>query len=151
MAVSNDPTVIEGSGNVFADLGFSDAEELLAKAGLAANIMIDCSHANSSKDPDVQPLVLKDVTHQVLEGNESSVDEMMTLIEKDDRHRDVRVLGEVSICDRYFASCSMGFASVPSMDDESPAKWSRMKALDFIAAGMSPLTPDQAISDRALL
>ena len=38
MAVSKDPTVTEGSGNVFADLGFSDAEELLAKAGLVSAI-----------------------------------------------------------------------------------------------------------------
>ena len=74
---------------------------------------------------------------QVLEGNESSVDEMMTLIEKDGRHRNVRVLGEVSICDRYFASWSMGFARVPSMDDELPAEWSRMQALDFIMAAGS--------------
>ncbi len=38
MAVSNDRTIVEGSGNVFADLGFADAEELLAKAGLASAI-----------------------------------------------------------------------------------------------------------------
>ena len=38
MAVSKDPTVTEGSGNVFADLGFPDAEELLAKAGLVSAI-----------------------------------------------------------------------------------------------------------------
>ena len=29
---------IEGSGNVFADLGFADAEEMLAKAELAQKI-----------------------------------------------------------------------------------------------------------------
>ena len=39
--------------------------------------MIDCSHANSSKNPDVQPLVLKDVTHQILEGNESIIGIML--------------------------------------------------------------------------
>ena len=38
MAVSNDRTIVEGSGNVFADLGFADAEELLAKGGLASAI-----------------------------------------------------------------------------------------------------------------
>ena len=39
--------------------------------------MIDCSHANSSKNPDIQPLVLKDVTHQILEGNESIIGVML--------------------------------------------------------------------------
>jgi 3-deoxy-7-phosphoheptulonate synthase len=33
--------------------------------------MVDCSHANSNKDPAIQPLVLQDITHQILEGNTS--------------------------------------------------------------------------------
>ncbi|MDX1589540.1 MAG: 3-deoxy-7-phosphoheptulonate synthase, partial [Oleiphilaceae bacterium] len=36
-------------------------------------IMVDCSHANSNKDPAMQPLVMQDVTHQILEGNQSIV------------------------------------------------------------------------------
>ncbi|WNL37484.1 3-deoxy-7-phosphoheptulonate synthase [Halomonas sp. PAMB 3232] len=47
------------------------AEKELAKAKLSANIMIDCSHANSNKDAALQPLVLENVTHQILEGNTS--------------------------------------------------------------------------------
>jgi 3-deoxy-7-phosphoheptulonate synthase len=39
--------------------------------------MIDCSHANSNKDPAVQSLVLKDVTHQILEGNQSIIGVML--------------------------------------------------------------------------
>jgi 3-deoxy-7-phosphoheptulonate synthase len=39
--------------------------------------MIDCSHANSSKDHNVQPLVLKDITRQVLEGNKSIIGAML--------------------------------------------------------------------------
>jgi len=38
MSGIDDRTVIEGSGNVFADLGFPDAEELVAKAHLASAI-----------------------------------------------------------------------------------------------------------------
>ena len=84
---------------------------------------------------------------QVLEGDESSVDEMMTLIEKDGRHRDIRLLGEVSICTRTFASWSMGFASVPAMGDESPAGWSMTRALDIIAkaAGLTFHTVDAPV------
>ncbi|SFC05309.1 3-deoxy-D-arabinoheptulosonate-7-phosphate synthase [Marinospirillum celere] len=48
-------------------------EKDLHKAGLAQNIMIDCSHANSNKDPGLQPLVLDNVTHQITDGNESIV------------------------------------------------------------------------------
>ena len=47
------------------------AEKELQKAGLPPNIMIDCSHGNSSKDPSLQPLVATDCANQVLEGNDS--------------------------------------------------------------------------------
>ena len=43
------------------------------KAKLSANIMIDCSHANSWKKPELQPLVMRDVVHQIREGNTSVV------------------------------------------------------------------------------
>lgn len=44
-------------------------EEQLLKAGIPANIMVDCSHANSNKDPGLQPLVMSNVGNQILEGN----------------------------------------------------------------------------------
>ncbi|WP_211828876.1 3-deoxy-7-phosphoheptulonate synthase [Kistimonas asteriae] len=46
-------------------------EQALRKADIAPNIMIDCSHANSDKDPSLQPLVMENVTNQILEGNNS--------------------------------------------------------------------------------
>ncbi|GAA3894377.1 3-deoxy-7-phosphoheptulonate synthase [Halomonas cibimaris] len=49
------------------------AEQELAGAGLSANIMIDCSHANSNKDAGLQPLVLENVTNQILDGNTSII------------------------------------------------------------------------------
>lgn len=49
------------------------AEQSLAKAGLPSNIVVDCSHANSWKQPDYQPLVMRDVMHQIREGNGSVV------------------------------------------------------------------------------
>ncbi|WP_086480175.1 3-deoxy-7-phosphoheptulonate synthase [Oceanospirillum sanctuarii] len=48
-------------------------EKDLDKAKLPKNIMIDCSHANSNKDPALQPLVMENVTNQILEGNQSIV------------------------------------------------------------------------------
>lgn len=49
------------------------AEQELKKAGVTPNIMIDCSHANSNKDAALQPLVLENVTNQILEGNRSII------------------------------------------------------------------------------
>lgn len=49
------------------------AEAELAKHKLDANIMVDCSHANSNKQPELQPLVMENVTNQILEGNRSIV------------------------------------------------------------------------------
>jgi 3-deoxy-7-phosphoheptulonate synthase len=48
-------------------------EEALEKAGLQKNIMVDCSHANSNKQPELQPLVVENVANQILEGNKSIV------------------------------------------------------------------------------
>ncbi len=48
-------------------------EQALAKARIKPNIMVDCSHANSNKDPALQPLVMDNVANQILEGNESII------------------------------------------------------------------------------
>jgi 3-deoxy-7-phosphoheptulonate synthase len=48
-------------------------EKALADAGLSTRLMVDCSHANSSKDPGLQPLVMENLVNQVLEGNQSIV------------------------------------------------------------------------------
>ncbi len=52
-------------------------EQELEKAGVPPNIMVDCSHANSNKDPDRQPLVLDNLTNQILEGNQSIIGAMI--------------------------------------------------------------------------
>ncbi|GAB3046432.1 3-deoxy-7-phosphoheptulonate synthase [Acinetobacter apis] len=51
----------------------AQAEDALIKAKVSQNIMVDASHANSNKDPYLQPLVLKNVTEQILNGNKSIV------------------------------------------------------------------------------
>ena len=53
------------------------AETELAKQKLPANIVIDCSHANSSKDPLRQPAVLDDVVNQIAAGNKSIMGVML--------------------------------------------------------------------------
>jgi len=49
------------------------AEQAMGKAKLAPNIVVDCSHANSFKRPELQPLVMTDVINQVVHGNSSIV------------------------------------------------------------------------------
>ena len=39
--------------------------------------MVDCSHGNSNKDPELQPLVAENCVNQVLEGNRSLVGLML--------------------------------------------------------------------------
>lgn len=48
-------------------------EQALRRAGLPENIVVDCSHANSNKDPSLQPLVMENCVNQILEGNRSIV------------------------------------------------------------------------------
>jgi 3-deoxy-7-phosphoheptulonate synthase len=66
-----------GKGPNYDTVHVAQCEKALLDGGVSSNIMIDCSHANSSKDPDVQPLVLKDISHQILEGNKSIIGVML--------------------------------------------------------------------------
>ncbi len=67
--------VLRGGGGRpnFDTVSISLAEQALAKAKLPLNLVVDCSHANSWKKPDLQPLVMKDVVNQIREGNRSVV------------------------------------------------------------------------------
>ena len=49
------------------------AEQAMQKAKLRPNVVVDCSHANSYKKPELQPLVMADVINQVVNGNASLV------------------------------------------------------------------------------
>jgi 3-deoxy-7-phosphoheptulonate synthase len=53
------------------------AEQALVKAKLPASIVVDCSHANSYKKPELQPLVMADVVNQIRFGNQSLVGAMI--------------------------------------------------------------------------
>lgn len=57
----------------YDSVSVSLCEESLRKAGVPTNIMVDCSHANSNKDHNLQPLVADNITNQILEGNDSII------------------------------------------------------------------------------
>ncbi|GAA5801997.1 3-deoxy-7-phosphoheptulonate synthase [Helicostylum pulchrum] len=53
------------------------ARAVCEKAGIRANIMIDCSHGNSSKDHRNQPKVSKDLADQIAAGDDALVGVMI--------------------------------------------------------------------------
>ena len=59
------------SGPNYYEEFVEDAEELFKAAGIEPKIMIDCSHANSSKDPNKQARVLRSVIDQRKRGKTS--------------------------------------------------------------------------------
>lgn len=65
--------VLRGGDNKpnYDSVSVTVCEQELKKAGIKANIMVDCSHANSNKNHELQPLVMDNVTHQILDGNQS--------------------------------------------------------------------------------
>ncbi|GAA6169432.1 3-deoxy-7-phosphoheptulonate synthase [Sessilibacter corallicola] len=67
--------VLRGGNNKpnYDSVSVSVCEKELESAGIKPNIMIDCSHANSNKNHELQPLVIENATHQILEGNKSII------------------------------------------------------------------------------
>lgn len=67
--------VLRGGGGKpnYDSVSIALAEQALEKANVSTNIMVDCSHANSNKDPSLQPLVMENITNQILDGNKSIV------------------------------------------------------------------------------
>lgn len=63
-----------GNGKPNYDAGsVQQAEAALNKAKVSNKIMIDASHANSNKDPYLQPLVIRNVIEQIRDGNKTIV------------------------------------------------------------------------------
>jgi len=66
-----------GSRPNYDSVSVAMCEKELKESGLPTNIVVDCSHANSNKDPALQPLVLDNCMNQILEGNQSLVGMMI--------------------------------------------------------------------------
>ena len=58
-----------GAAPNYDSVAVAQATAALQAAGLPGNIVVDCSHGNSRKNHALQPLVLRDVMHQVADGN----------------------------------------------------------------------------------
>ena len=71
--------VLRGGGarTNYDSVSLALCERELEKAGLPTNIVVDCSHGNSNKDPGLQPLVAENLANQILDGNRSLVGFML--------------------------------------------------------------------------
>jgi 3-deoxy-7-phosphoheptulonate synthase len=65
------------AGPNFSPAHIAQTEALLAKAGLPRSILVDCSHDNSAKKPELQPEVLRALLAQVASGNASIMGAMI--------------------------------------------------------------------------
>jgi 3-deoxy-7-phosphoheptulonate synthase len=66
-----------GSSPNYDEESVASASALLEIAGLPPNVVIDCSHANSNKDHNRQPIVFRETMRQRVEGNEGVIGLML--------------------------------------------------------------------------
>jgi 3-deoxy-7-phosphoheptulonate synthase len=59
------------SGPNYSAENVAEVEKMLDEQNLPLSIMIDCSHGNSNKDYRNQPLVAKDIAHQLAAGSKT--------------------------------------------------------------------------------
>jgi len=65
------------AGPNYSSTHIAQTEQLLAKANLPKTILVDCSHDNSSKQPERQPEVMRDLLAQIAAGNTSIIGAMI--------------------------------------------------------------------------
>lgn len=65
------------SGPNYAASDIATTGDTLRKADLLPSILVDCSHANSAKDPARQPEVMREVLQQVQAGNNDIIGAMV--------------------------------------------------------------------------
>lgn len=65
------------SGPNYSPAHIAQTEALLEKAGLPKSILVDCSHDNSSKKPELQPEVMRQLLAQITAGNRSIMGAMV--------------------------------------------------------------------------
>jgi 3-deoxy-7-phosphoheptulonate synthase len=65
------------AGPNYSPAHIAQTEQLLTKAGLPKSILVDCSHDNSSKKPELQPEVMRELLKQIVAGNTSIMGAMV--------------------------------------------------------------------------
>jgi 3-deoxy-7-phosphoheptulonate synthase len=65
------------AGPNYSPAHIAQTEALLIKAGLPTSILVDCSHDNSAKKPELQPEVMRALLAQIAAGNRSIMGAMI--------------------------------------------------------------------------
>jgi 3-deoxy-7-phosphoheptulonate synthase len=65
------------AGPNYSPAHIAQTEALLVKAGLPTSILVDCSHDNSAKKPELQPEVMRALLSQIAAGNRSIMGAMI--------------------------------------------------------------------------
>ena len=65
------------SGANYDEESVKNAQQLLNKNNLKPNIVVDCSHGNSNKDHNRQPIVFDNVINQITSGNKNIIGIML--------------------------------------------------------------------------
>jgi len=65
------------TGPNYSPAHIAQTEQLLVKAGLIKSILVDCSHDNSAKKPELQPDVMRQLLTQIAGGNTSIMGAMI--------------------------------------------------------------------------
>jgi 3-deoxy-7-phosphoheptulonate synthase len=69
---NEDTHLVMRGGSLGANHSAADvqaATALLVKNGLAPHVMVDCSHANSGRDPDLQPIIASELAARIATGD----------------------------------------------------------------------------------
>lgn len=61
------------SGPNYDRKNIQKCEQKLEEEGIEPSIVVDCSHANSHKNPSLQPIVINDIAKQLQQGNRSII------------------------------------------------------------------------------
>jgi 3-deoxy-7-phosphoheptulonate synthase len=113
------------------------AIETLAKAGLPARVMVDCSHGNSRKDPTRQPAVARDLADQIRAGSRAVSGVMIEshlVGGRQDRQPGKSLVYGQSITD----ACLAWEATVPVLEDLAAAVRARREARPVAARAARP-------------
>ena len=70
------------------------AAELMRRLGLTPSVMIDCSHANSQRKPEMQPVILNNVVSQIRSGQSAICGVMLESYLKTGR-QDISAVGKI--------------------------------------------------------
>jgi len=126
--------VLRGGANRpnYDTVSVSLVERALRDAKLPINILIDCSHANSYKQPEMQTLVMRDVVHQIRQGNRSIVGLMVESFIEGGNQAIPANLAEL----RY--GCSVTDACLDWPSTESMVREARDLLHDALAARSAP-------------